>query len=131
MNNVAIMADLENNITFEKIGLTLKIKVNHQGQVTDFGFSEIRDIVNVRMNTKIESIACIQPKISKVIGKMCMTLSSKFKRLKYVNYFNIFDISGLEMLESIQRSCLYDVYNQRYERSYTNDRFSRSTIKVR
>ena len=24
------------------------------------------------------------------------------------------------MLESIQRSCLYDVYNQRYERSYTN-----------
>ena len=25
-----------------------------------------------------------------------------------------------KLLESIQRSCLYDVYNQRYERSYTN-----------
>ena len=24
------------------------------------------------------------------------------------------------MLESIQRSCLYGIYNQRYERSYTN-----------
>ena len=63
------MADLENNINFKKIGLTLKIKVNHQGQVTDFGFSEILDIVNVRIDIKIESIACIQPEISKVIGK--------------------------------------------------------------
>ena len=26
-------------------------KVNHQGQVTDFGFSEILDIVNVRIDT--------------------------------------------------------------------------------
>ena len=64
-----MMADLENNINFEKNGLTLKIKVNHQGQVTDFEFSEILDIVNVRIDTKIESIACIQPEISKVIGK--------------------------------------------------------------
>ena len=76
--------------------MTLKIKVNHQGQVTDFGFSEILDIVNVRIDTKIESIACIQPEISKVIEKVCMTLSSKVKRLKYVNYFNIFDILNLE-----------------------------------
>ena len=69
INNVAMMTDLENNINFEKIGLTLKIKVNHQGQVTDFGFSEILNIVNVRIDTKIESIACIQPEISKVIEK--------------------------------------------------------------
>ena len=62
-----MMADLENNITFEKNGLTLKIKVNHQGQVTHFGFSEILDSVNVRIDTKIESIACIQAEISKVI----------------------------------------------------------------
>ena len=57
------MADLENNITFEKNGLTLEIKVNHQDQVTHFGFFEILDIVNVRIDTKIESIACIQPDI--------------------------------------------------------------------
>ena len=89
-------ADLENNINFEKYGSTLKIKVNHQGQVTDFGFSEILAIVNVRIDTKIGLIACIQPEISKVIGNMCMTLSSKVNCLKYVNYFNIFDIPGLE-----------------------------------
>ena len=76
--------------------MTLKIKVKHQGQVTDSGFSEILDIVNVRIDTKIKSIACIQPEISKVIGKMCMALSFKVKRLKYVNYFNMFDIQGLE-----------------------------------
>ena len=32
-------------------------KVNHQGQVTDFGFSEILDIVNIRIDTKIKSAA--------------------------------------------------------------------------
>ena len=91
-----MMVDLENNINLKKIGLTLKIKVNNQGQVTENGFFEILDIENVRIDTKIESIACIQPEISKVIGKICMTLSSKVKRLRYVNYFNIFDIPGLE-----------------------------------
>ena len=59
--------DLENNITFKKNGLTLKIKVNHQGHVTDFRFSEILDIVNVRIATKIKSAACMQPELRKVI----------------------------------------------------------------
>ena len=61
-----MMADLENN-NFKKYGLTLKIKVNHQGPVADFGFFEILDIENVRIDTKIESIVGIQPEISKVI----------------------------------------------------------------
>ena len=39
--------------------LTFISKVNHQGQVTDFGFSEIIDIVNVRIDTKIKSAAYI------------------------------------------------------------------------
>ena len=37
INNAAMRTDLENNITFEKNGLTLKIKINHQGQMTNFG----------------------------------------------------------------------------------------------
>ena len=64
--------------------------------MADFGFFKILNIENVRIDTKIGSIACTQPEISKVIGKMCMTLSSKVKRLRYVNYFNIFYILGLE-----------------------------------
>ena len=63
------MADLENNINFKRIALTLKIKVNRQGQVTEFGFSEFFDVENVRIDTKIESIACTQLEISKVIGR--------------------------------------------------------------
>ena len=43
--------------------LTLIFKVNHQGQVTDFGFSEILDLENVRIDTKIKSAACIQPEL--------------------------------------------------------------------
>ena len=66
--------------------------------MTDFGFFEILDIENVRIDTKIESIAGIQPEISKVIWKKCMTSSSKVKRMRYVNYFNIFDISCLKIV---------------------------------
>ena len=47
--------------------LTLIFKVNNQGQVIDFGFPEILDLANVRIDTKIKSVACIQPKIRKVI----------------------------------------------------------------
>ena len=45
--------------------LTFIFKVNHQGQVTDFGFSEILNIVNIGIDTKIESAACIQPELKK------------------------------------------------------------------
>ena len=98
INYVAMMADLENNNNFKKYGLTLKINVNHQGQVADFGFFEILNIENVRIDTKIESVAGILPEISKVIWRMCMTLSFKIKRWRYVNYFNIFDILGVEIV---------------------------------
>ena len=47
--------------------LTFIFKVTHQGQVIDFEFSEILDIVNVRIDTKIKSAACIQPELRKVI----------------------------------------------------------------
>ena len=63
------MTDLENNINLKKSGLTLKIKVKHQGQVPENGFSEIPDLEYVRFDTKIRSIAGIQPEMSKVIWK--------------------------------------------------------------
>ena len=39
--------DLENNMISQKGDSTLNIKVNHQDQVTKYGFSEIPDIENV------------------------------------------------------------------------------------
>ena len=45
----------------------LHFQGQHQGQVTDFEFSEILNIVNVRIDTKIKSAACIQPELRKVI----------------------------------------------------------------
>ena len=48
------MTDLENNINLKKSGLTLKIKVKYQGQVTKNRFSEILDLEYVRFDTKIE-----------------------------------------------------------------------------
>ena len=79
-----------------QICLTFNFKVNHQGQVTDFRFSEILDLANVRIDTKIKSVACIQPEMRKVIQLICVTLSSKVNRQGHVIFFNIFDIPDLE-----------------------------------
>ena len=76
--------------------LTFVFKVNHQGHVTDFGFSEILDLANVRIDTKIKSVACIQPEIRKVIQWMCVTLSFKVNRQGHMIFFNIFNICDLE-----------------------------------
>ena len=47
--------------------LTFIFKVKHQSQVTDLEFPEILDNVNLRIDTKIKSTACIQPELRKVI----------------------------------------------------------------
>ena len=76
----------------------MKIKVSHQGQVTENGFSVILDLVNVKINTKIESIISgIHATKDKQghIGKS-MTLSSKVNRPGHAIVFNIFDILDLE-----------------------------------
>ena len=72
------------------------IMVNHQGQVTGFGFPEILDFANVRIDTKIKCVACIQPEIRKVIQLICVTLSSKVNRQGHIIFYNIFDIHDLE-----------------------------------
>ena len=76
--------------------LTFIFKVNHQGQVTDFGFSEILDLENVRIDTKVKSASCIQPELMKVIQCICVTLNSKVNRQGHGIVFNIFDILDLE-----------------------------------
>ena len=76
--------------------LTFIFKVNHQGQVTDFAFFEILDLANVRIDTKIKCLACIQPEIRKVIQLICVTLSFKINLQGHMIFFNIFDIHDLE-----------------------------------
>ena len=75
---------------------TFIFKVNHQSQVTDFGFSEILDLANIRIDTKIKFLACIQLEIRKVIQLICVTLSSKVNRQGHMIFLNIFDIHDLE-----------------------------------
>ena len=103
-----------------KNGLTLKIKVNHQGWVIENGFSEIPNFENVRIDTKIESIVSILPEIA-MSYEECVwpwVSRSNVEDTWIILTFSTFWASKL--LKSIQRSCLYDVYNQRYERTYTN-----------
>ena len=97
------MTGLENNVNLKKSGSTLEIKVKHQSQVPENEFSEILDLKYVRFHTKIESnqsIAGIQPEISKVIWKKCMTLSFKVNRQGHVFVFQHLSISSIsKMLE--------------------------------
>ena len=44
----------------------MAFKVNRQGQVIYFGLFEIPDPDNVEIDTKIMSVACIQPEIIEV-----------------------------------------------------------------
>ena len=128
------MIDLENNINSKKNGLTLKIKVKHQSQVPENEFSEILDLEYVRFDTKIESIAGIQPEISKVIWEKCMTLSFKVNRQGQVFVFNIFDILDLENVRIDTKidfvSCLQPEIRKVMQRGVW-PWFSRSNIKVR
>ena len=128
------MIDLENNINSKKSGLTLKIKVKHQGQVPENEFYEILDLEYVRFDTKIESKAGIQPEISKVVWEKCMTLSFKVNRQGHVFVFNIFDILDLENVRIDPKidfvSCLQPEIWKVMQKSVW-PWFSRSNIKVR
>ena len=46
--------------------MTLNFKVNRQSHEIRFGLFEIPNLENVEINTKIYSVACIQPEIIEV-----------------------------------------------------------------
>ena len=113
------MIDLENNINSKKSGLTLKIKVKHQGQVPENKFSEILDLEYVRFDTKIESI-CSRYTAGDKQGHMRKVYRPWVSRstVKVTCLFSTFLISSIsKMLESTLRSTLYHVCSRRYERS--------------
>ena len=56
--------------------LTLTSKVNRQGHLIFFNFLDILDLDNVRIDTKIEFVSCLEPEIRKVMQK-CLTLIFK------------------------------------------------------
>ena len=80
--------------------LTYILKVNHQGPVTNFAFSEIFDLANVRIDTKIKSVACIQLEIRKVIQLICLTLSSKVNRQVHVIFSTYLKFTTSKMLDN-------------------------------
>ena len=112
------MNDLENNINMKKNGLTLKIKVNHQGQVTEIRFSEILDLEYVRFDTKNRVNSRHTAGDKQVHMKKVYDLEFQGQPMKVSCLFLIFLISSiLKMLKSTLRSTSYHVCNRRYERS--------------
>ena len=77
------------------VSLTLTLKVNHQGQLTNFGLFEITDLQLVRIDTKI---ACIMHAINdkKDHIKVSLTLTFKVNCQSQVIDFVFFEILGFE-----------------------------------
>ena len=59
-------------------------------------FLKILDHANAKIETKIESLICIQPEIKKVIQLICVTLSFKLNRHGHMIFINIFGILDLK-----------------------------------
>ena len=49
--------------------VTSSSEVNRQGHVLFFNIFDILDLENVRIDTKIEFLSCLQPEIRKVMQK--------------------------------------------------------------
>ena len=50
--------------------VTLSFKVNRQGHINFFNIFDIYDLENVRIDTKINFVSCLQPEIRKVMQKV-------------------------------------------------------------
>ena len=104
--------------------LTFIFKINHQSHVTDFAFFEILDLANVRIDTKIKCLACIQPEIRKVIQLICVTLSFKVNRQGHMTFFSTYLISlTSKMLESTPRSTSYHMFTTGDEKGHAKKVF--------
>ena len=94
--------------------LTSIFKINHQVQVTDFKFFEILDIVNVRIDSKIESAACYAAGAKEGHTMNVCDLEFQGQPSRSRDFFSTFSISSTsKILESTPRSSLYYVWNRR------------------
>ena len=73
--------------------LTLTSKVNRQGHVIFFNIFDILDLENVRIDTKIEFVSCLEPEIRKVMQKGVRPWFSRSR-----NKDRIFSLSPLDSL---------------------------------
>ena len=73
--------------------VTLSSEVNRQGYVTFFKIFDILDLENVRIDTKINFVSCLQPEIRKVMQKGVWPWFSRS-----CNKDRIFSLSPLDSL---------------------------------
>ena len=76
--------------------LTLIFKVNHQDQVTDFGFSEILDFENVRIDVKNQVCSMYTAGAKKGHTMNVCDLEFQGQPSRSRDFFNIFDILDLK-----------------------------------
>ena len=84
--------------------------------ILGFRISYILDLANVRIDTKIKSVARLQPEIGKVIQLMC-DLEFQDQPSRSHDFLTYLIFLTSKMLESTLRSTSHHVYNRRWERS--------------
>ena len=102
----------------QQMCLTFIFKVNHQGQVTDFGFSDISSTLQMLESTpKIKSVASKNSRRWKMSSNECVWPWAPRPTIKVTWFFVTYLISTTsKMLESTPRSISYHVHNQRVSR---------------
>jgi len=76
--------------------------------VTDFGFSDILDIVYDKIDTKIESAACIQPELEgHTMNVHDFVFEGQLRSRDFINNFDIVDLKNVRIDTKIEFvSCL-------------------------
>ena len=94
------------------MSMTSSFKVNRQGHAFVFNIFDILDLDNVRIDTKIDFVSCLQPEIWKVMQKSVWPRFSRSNIKARWLILGFLKSLTLKMLESTPVSSLYHVYNR-------------------
>ena len=90
---------------------------NHHSYIIYFRFVEFLDLDYVKINTKIKSVACIQPEIMKVIWKYVWPFSRSTMEVRW-HMLVILKFPKSDMFKSTPRLSLYHVSNPWWTRGH-------------
>ena len=108
--------DFQGQTTFFQIYIIFK--VSHHRYIIYFWFFEFLDLDYVKINTKIKSVACIQPEIMKVIWKYVWPWFSRSTMEVRWHMLVILRFQTSDMFKSTPTLCLYHVYNPWWTRGH-------------
>ena len=111
LNYITLMVDLDFQGQTNLFQIFIIFEFNHHSYIICFRFSEFLDLDYVKINTKIKSVACIQPEIKQVIWKYVRPWFSRSTMEVRRHMLVILRFQTSDVFDSTPTLCLYHVYN--------------------